>query len=190
MGKATKSKPSSKIPNKHLHSRLSYLFRAAKLLSDAHNEAKKRQVETSTSLQPSASTKVEESVEAQLEHSKSVTHAPPLTRLVLSHLRSVSLKSQIRLTSIVKHSICKHCEILLIPGTTSTTSIENLSKGGSKPWADVKVTTCTSCGNKSRVPVGAPKQKRRKDRSDAKPKPSKRPTPATAKIQNRENPQG
>jgi ribonuclease P protein subunit RPR2 len=54
--------------------------------------------------------------------------------------------------------MCKSCNTVLIPGRTVSQTIENPSKGGRKPWADVLVVTCLICGGKKRFPVGATKQ--------------------------------
>ena len=89
----------------------------------------------------------------------------PLSRLFINHLKAVSLKGQVRLSSKMKHSICRRCDILLVPGFTSTSNLENKSRKGKKPWADVLVVTCTSCGAVKRFPVGAKRQFGRPDRA-------------------------
>ena len=92
------------------------------------------------------------------------------SRHLISQLRSVSLKGQIRLSQAMKHSICKRCDALLVPGSTSSTRIENKSRGGKKAWADVLVVTCQSCSAVKRFPVGAKRQCRRHLRAnDTKP---------------------
>ncbi|KAI9768944.1 MAG: hypothetical protein M1840_004540 [Geoglossum simile] len=86
----------------------------------------------------------------------------PLSRRLLSSLRAISRKGQIRLSPSIKRSICKRCETLLIPGSTSTHRVDNPSRGRKKPWADVLVVRCIACGTEKRFPVGAKKQLRRK----------------------------
>jgi ribonuclease P protein subunit RPR2 len=54
--------------------------------------------------------------------------------------------------------MCKSCNTVLVPGHTVVQTIENPSKGGKKPWADVLVVACLVCGGKKRFPVGAAKQ--------------------------------
>lgn len=83
------------------------------------------------------------------------------SRHLISQLRSVSLKGQIRLSQAMKHSICKRCDSLLVPGSTSSTRVENKSRGGKKPWADVLIVTCHSCSAVKRFPVGGKRQRRR-----------------------------
>lgn len=89
---------------------------------------------------------------------------PGLATYLASNVRAVALKSQIRLHTDMKHSICKVCDSPLVEGSTSSKSIENLSKGGRKPWADVLCVRCRVCGHKKRFPVGAKRQKRKGER--------------------------
>ncbi|KAK6513005.1 hypothetical protein TWF506_009167 [Arthrobotrys conoides] len=76
-----------------------------------------------------------------------------LSRYYTSHLLSVSRKSVQRLSPAVKHTICKRCSSSLLPGITSTTRVENKSRNGRKPWADVVVVTCGFCGCTKRFPA-------------------------------------
>lgn len=75
-----------------------------------------------------------------------------LCRLYNSQMRAVSLKSQRRLPPEIKRSMCKRCDTSLIPDITCTESVENNSKGRKKPWADVSVVHCNTCGTKKRYP--------------------------------------
>ena len=96
------------------------------------------------------------------------------SRRLVSHIRAISCKSVLRLSPGMKHSFCIHCESLLIPGSTSSSMVENKSRGGRKPWADVLVITCKLCGASRRIPLGAKRQQKRKERpqkSDIKPWP-------------------
>ena len=74
------------------------------------------------------------------------------------------MKSQIRLSPAIKRSLCKRCDALLVSGSDSTSRLENKSRGGKKPWADVLVVTCNSCGTVKRFPVGAKRQSKRAER--------------------------
>jgi ribonuclease P protein subunit RPR2 len=75
-----------------------------------------------------------------------------LSRQYLGQMRGVSLKTQLRLSQDIKRSVCKRCEIILVPGSNCTDEIENLSRGKKKPWADVRVIRCASCGTSKRFP--------------------------------------
>lgn len=84
-----------------------------------------------------------------------------MSHRLLADFRSVSLKSQIRVSPAMKRSICKFCDTLLVEGQTCTSTVENTSKGGRKPWADVLVIKCHTCHHVKRFPVNAPRQQRR-----------------------------
>ncbi|KAF2721211.1 hypothetical protein K431DRAFT_247530 [Polychaeton citri CBS 116435] len=88
-----------------------------------------------------------------------------------NHLRAVALKSQIRLDLDTKRSICKVCDTPLIEGMSSMKYLENLSKGKKKPWANMFVVKCLTCGCPKRFPTGSKRQHKKKERQmqDVKP---------------------
>ncbi|SLM40514.1 RNAse P, Rpr2/Rpp21 subunit [Lasallia pustulata] len=186
-GKGSKT---SSVPQRHIHSRLSFLYQAATLLSgiqmtdqtatipsihghqrhQATDDQRAKHSHTPAHIQnleeaDAALRKQEPGGSSQRDAPQglSMAHAP-MARRLLSHLRGVSLKSQIRLSPAMKHSVCKRCDTLLVPGSTSTSRIENLSRGGKKPWADVMVICCGVCYAEKRFPVGARRQQKRKQR--------------------------
>jgi ribonuclease P protein subunit RPR2 len=120
------------IPHKHLHARASYLHQASSYLSLASR--------STTGNEKVPDHPGRDSVQS---------------RHLLTQLRAVSLKSQIRLAPEMKHTVCKRCSSLLIAGKTSIERIENESRGGLKPWADVLIIKCDFCGTTKRFPVGA-----------------------------------
>lgn len=153
MAKAKSSKADGPhVPNKHLHSRLSFLHQAATHLTVAGNG---RRVPRSTGDSSS------QTVPPRQPGTKNEFEA---TRL-LNHLRGVSRKSQIRLAPDMKHSICKRCDSLLLPGRTSTEVVVNQSKDGQKPWADIFEIRCIKCGAIKRFPVGIARKEERGEKS-------------------------
>ena len=190
MGKAQDIVKGQKgLTQKHLHSRVSYLYQAATYLAKvAHqsqarlpyvNDQVKKQEEPGGELQCAVASSAKAISDEGLPISpaeqgnptcktnlddKRVSEHSALSRQLVVHLRAISLKSQIRLSPAMKHTMCKRCDILLVPGSTSTSYMENNSRGGRKPWADVLVTTCTACGTAKRIPVGAKRQLRRESR--------------------------
>ena len=171
------------IPYKHLHSRMSFLHQAANYMYQVSKDIEDSRINDVDNLEavhaPQTSTVKQEinthesSVPANtLEQDSQVLDKVRDTcvtghgqsRRLSSQLRAVSLKGQVRLSTSIKHSICRHCESPLVPGSTSSSEIENRSKGGRKPWADVLVVTCLLCGTTRRVPVGAKRHSKRKDR--------------------------
>lgn len=154
-----KAQKDAKVPNKHLHSRISYLYQAANYLA--------RVSESSLAVQRAGdNSEVKNDQNVQQKATKPFVEASALTRHLNSHLRAISLRSQIRLTPAFKNTICKRCDTLLIPESTSTTRLENKSCGGKKPWADVLVVTCKACGHVKRYPVGAKRQRSRTERAN------------------------
>jgi ribonuclease P protein subunit RPR2 len=143
------------IPNKHLHARSTFLYQAATYLT----------LQTATQ-DNEVSSKVTQSEHGALHGSKIQRHSPLALQLG-SDLQQVSRKGQLRLAVDLKRSVCKSCNTVLIPGRTATQSIENPSKGGKKPFADVLVVSCNLCGGSKRFPVGATKQLKKAKRKAA-----------------------
>lgn len=83
------------------------------------------------------------------------TIEPPssnLSRVYISQMRGVSLKTLTRLPIQTKRSFCKRCETPLSQGTTCIIETQNASRGRKKPWADVMVVRCLVCGTEKRFP--------------------------------------
>ena len=178
-------------PLKHIHSRISYLYQAATYLAQtslsqqrirmgstgnnrdaavldtSFGDRQDEAVAADGSQKSGANATVTDEDVAQTDGLASLplSTAIGLPCLLLSHVRAVSMKSQIRLLPTMKHTICKRCDILLVPGSTSTRRMENKSRGGKKRWADVLVVSCNLCGTSKRFPVGAKRQHRRCERS-------------------------
>ena len=142
MGKAKGTTMGDGIPQRHIHSRISFLHQAATYLSTISAEAR------STKHDATSSASFQDSCERSFGGS-----SRPQSRYLLNQLRGVSKKSQIRLGRDVKHSMCKRCQSLLIPCQTSVQDMENDSKGGKRPWADVFVVRCIKCQAVKRFPA-------------------------------------
>jgi ribonuclease P protein subunit RPR2 len=184
MGKGGKSSNSAGFTQKHLHSRISYLYQAATYLGAARQRAnqhafKTRDIKKTTPDQadgqkPDAQWTTAEAIanrprsthadtsksntmllESQLQSQKEpVFPDMPSSQAhhLLTSMRSISQKSQIRLSRSIKRSVCRRCNVLL--GLNSTAEIENQSRGGRKPWADVLVVSCSRCGYVKRYAIG------------------------------------
>lgn len=170
MAKSQSTKGVSKIPNKVLYSRISYLYQAANYFAIQNNESQNQQIKETTSKSSAEGVMNDESkVGANL-----ITGPyQPLSRRLITDLRSVSMKGTMRMSPDMKHSICKNCQTLLMEGTTCTVQIENQSKGGKKPWADVLVRKCNTCDLEKRFPLAAKRQPRRPRRSNQEAQTSK-----------------
>src|ERR1700722_16849003 len=119
MAKAKAQKSGSGVPQKHLHSRISYLHQAAAYLASVEG--------TSRSLISA------EGAPRPVHNNslvKSTSSAYNQTRNLLPQLRALSQKSQIRLTPELKHSFCICWERLLVAGKTNNMTIANSSLHG------------------------------------------------------------
>ena len=195
MGKANK-KSAMGPHQKHLYSRISFLHQAASYLSSVTDDVQGKKAiatngvqvdkdeqiastDTAGDLKKQASHFSKEPDEANPTSSTRKPSSPALSRLYASHSRTIARKATIRLTPDMKHSICKSCDSILVPGTTSSTFVENLSRGSRKPWADMLVRTCNACGAAKRFPVGAKRQRRKTERRKL-PEPEAAMQPAAA----------
>ncbi|KAF3768762.1 Rpr2-domain-containing protein [Cryphonectria parasitica EP155] len=154
------------VSNRHIYSRISFLYQAATYLT----EAGQKETPHASSSQKTHSS--ENNGPAGGDDAGGLATQDPatpqkLSRQLLTDLRNVTLKSQVRISPDIKRSICKYCDSLLVDGQTSSSAVENRSKGGRKPWADVLVVKCYTCGGEKRFPVHAEKQKRRPNRAAA-----------------------
>lgn len=152
-----KSKGAVGVSNRHIYSRASYLYQAANYLSSQ---------ETPTS-QPGASQAHAGSIHGDDAAPQSEDQAKAvrnMSRKLVSEMRAVCLKAQIRQSPALKRTMCKFCDTLQVEGRTSRSMVENKSKGAKLPWADVLVMECKLCGHKKRFPVSEPRQKRRPER--------------------------
>ncbi|KAI0172612.1 Rpr2-domain-containing protein [Hypoxylon sp. FL1284] len=159
-----KSKEPGAIPNRPVYSRISYLYQAATYLA---NHSQQTDVTQNSDSQAS-----ETKVAVGSRQASRTNHADQaLARSFVADLRGTSHKSQIRLSPAIKRSVCKYCDTFLVDGGTSSSVVENKSKGGKKPWADVLVVKCHTCQRVKRFPVQAPRQKRRPMREKTTDKP-------------------
>lgn len=143
---------------KNHHARISYLHKAATYL----NSIQMGKIQESK--QELASKMGREST-ANASPSRAARGLPPH---LAGHLSQVARKTQIRLQPEMKHTICKRCSNILVDGQTSTKSVQNSSKGGAKPHADILVIDCHYCGTQKRFPIGARRQKKKFERLSVK----------------------
>ncbi|KAI1258378.1 RNAse P Rpr2/Rpp21/SNM1 subunit domain-containing protein [Xylariaceae sp. FL1019] len=157
MAKKKQKQPS--IPNKALHCRVSYLYQAATYLASQDPTSGPQVPDSNATAQSKEDAESQRDATAAFPDQTHLRQA--LARSLVTDLRATALKGVIRISPAIKATICKFCDTLLVEGKTSTSLVENKSKGGKKPWADVFVVKCTTCGREKRFPVGAPPQKRR-----------------------------
>ena len=162
MGK-NKTNPQKGPGQKHLHSRISFLYQAAKYFSSITDRQGARE---QTAEKCYKTTSADAHCEAQIDE-RLAGNTYRLSRLCTSHLRGVSRRATIRLAPELKRTMCKRCDALLQSGWTSETYLENKSLGGSKPWADILVIKCNACSTQKRFPIHVQRQQRRSQRTKA-----------------------
>jgi ribonuclease P protein subunit RPR2 len=150
-----KSKAQTSVSNRHIYTRASYLYQAANYLA----RFPERQDDNGQSA--AAAPGDEQHSTSRKRDAQGQRAAQNISRRMVSDLKAVSLKGQVRQSPAMKRSMCKFCATVLIEGRNCHSVIENESKGGRKPWADVLVIRCSTCGNFKRVPVSARRQKRK-----------------------------
>lgn len=149
------------VQNRAIYCRASFLQQAATLLS-----LSTQRDESAASKGDSSPSQARPVVEGSSEASPPADfQLQGMSRRLATDMRSVSLKTRIRLTPTVKQAVCKFCDSVLIEGHSCTSTVENRSRGGRKPWADVLVRRCHTCGRERRYPVSAEKQKRKTERN-------------------------
>ncbi|KAG8167337.1 hypothetical protein KVR01_003026 [Diaporthe batatas] len=153
------------VPNKSSYCRLSFMYQAATFLAAvSSNHSQASEPAASQHMDPDAHMKVDgediDHLNTEESH-RTAMQTRNMSHRLLADFRSVSLKSQIRVSPAMKRTICKFCDTLLVEGQTCTSTVENTSKGRRKPWADVLVITCHTCHHAKRSPVHAPRQPRR-----------------------------
>ncbi|KAG5946617.1 hypothetical protein E4U53_006560 [Claviceps sorghi] len=155
------------VQNRIIYSRASYLYQAANYLTSCVTRVE------DAPLSPPKSSKPELRVQhpqprRQQQQKMQEKVLNNMSRIAMAEMKAVSLKAQIRQSPALKRTVCKFCDTLLVEGRSCSSTIENLSRGGCKPWADVLVIKCNTCGNVKRFPVDAPRQKRKSLRSAEK----------------------
>ncbi|KAL5366383.1 RNAse P Rpr2/Rpp21/SNM1 subunit domain-containing protein [Aspergillus floccosus] len=164
--------------NSHIRARLNYLNQAASYLqsraisSNVLNPVTNNKYASKpTSIDPP--TVQESAVPARKSDSTNAAsattgHLVQVSRTYMSHMRGVSLKTQLRQPVEVKRSVCKRCDTLLIPEVNSTEEIRNPSRARRKPWADVRVVRCSTCGTEKRFPQTDRRSKKLSERQGSK----------------------
>jgi len=164
-----KAKPKS-VQNKHLYARSSYMYQAAAYLSARVAEAREPGASNHGVLKEGSELNNKQalppkSCETHSGSETSTATTPGSARHLITQMRGVSRKTHTCLSKEIKRSICKRCDTLLVPTKTCKAEMQNASKGGKKPWADVYVVTCLVCGTTKRFPTGTDRQKKKAQRA-------------------------
>ncbi|KAJ5932078.1 hypothetical protein N7516_006567 [Penicillium verrucosum] len=157
--KGKKEAKNSKNSQSHIRARLDYLHQAAayfqgkSTLTEGQNVKVHKHTSDAGHVDPeNDGHTVDTQQVCSVDQKKTQEPLRNLSRVCVSHLRAVAMKTQIRLPVTLKRSVCKRCDTILIPEVTCSHETKNASRGGKKPWADVLVVRCLSCGTEKRFP--------------------------------------
>ena len=174
-----KSPKASSSGNRPIFSRVSYLYQAATYLSRTQavpckalgqsDPAQASHREDGSNPAPGLVHGTAAATPPQDEPVAAHANNIGFSRRLLFHLLEVSLKSQTSLSPDLKRTICRRCHSLLLPGQSCRLRIENASRGGRKPWADVLVVECSVCMAVRRFPIGQERRPRRDRRISMDP---------------------
>ncbi|KAL2820044.1 RNAse P Rpr2/Rpp21/SNM1 subunit domain-containing protein [Aspergillus granulosus] len=169
--------------NSHVRARINFLYNASTFLQSARQKLEAVEHAVHPPEDEVMTDSIRDEPQASVNSAISRDHlncVPALARTYLSQMRGVSLKCQLRLPIEQKRSFCKRCDTLLIPGDNCTEEIRNPSRRARKPWAEVRVVRCNTCGTEKRFPRTdrrSSKLSERKKQQAAIPKPdSTKPT--------------
>lgn len=155
----------------HIHARIAYLNKIATLMASNQDSARHdtREIANGVSAIAASSTSSSASQADQSHGSETSLAKHGVPYLYGSQLRAISRKGQVALSQDLKRSLCRVCNGPLIQGQTCTEHLENRSRGGRKPTADVKILHCSTCGTNKRFPVGARRQLKKSKRLAQRP---------------------
>lgn len=162
MGKVKAKSGAFRVPNRQSHARISFLYQAATYLTKIPQTADTKTINQVTeNVEQGHSLQKEPPVDISIDRNINRTASDfALSQYYSSQIGTIARKAQFKIAPSLKRSICKGCSVILVPGSTSTTTIENLSCNASKPWADVLLISCQLCGMEKRLPL-QPKGDRR-----------------------------
>ncbi|OAA67628.1 RNAse P, Rpr2/Rpp21 subunit [Cordyceps fumosorosea ARSEF 2679] len=157
-----KSKAPPGVQNRHIYTRASYLYQAAAFLATASLESPPPSQAASAAPDDKPKDSSSSPSPTSAGDSSSTLGGRALrnaSRRLLGDMRAVTRKALIRQRPEIKRTVCRRCDALLIEGRTCDAVVDNASRGGRKPWADVLVVRCRACAGVRRYPVGEPRVK-------------------------------
>ncbi|KAF9073627.1 RNAse P Rpr2/Rpp21/SNM1 subunit domain-containing protein [Rhodocollybia butyracea] len=156
MAKKTKNdvpNPNS-VSNRDVIQRLNFLYQASVYLNNVHSASASSTLPSSA---PSTSTSHPTSDLSGSSNGKSKNKKPrkkktmmlnDLSRSYIETMKTVGTKTTVQLDPSVKRTLCKGCNMVLIPGSTASVRTKRSSNHG-----HIMVYTCTACKHLYRIPA-------------------------------------
>ncbi|KAJ3855244.1 RNAse P Rpr2/Rpp21/SNM1 subunit domain-containing protein [Lentinula lateritia] len=142
MGKKPKNdipNPSS-ISNRDVIQRLNFLYQASVYLNNIHSSA------------PSSSQPVNHPTSKKSQGKKSkkkrIVQLNDLSRSYIETMKSVGTKTTVQVDPSVKRTLCKGCNLVLVPGSTASVRMRRSSTHG-----HIMIYTCSGCKHYARIPA-------------------------------------
>ncbi|KAG0700731.1 RNAse P Rpr2/Rpp21/SNM1 subunit domain-containing protein [Suillus ampliporus] len=142
MGKKNKDNipnPNS-VGNRDIIQRLNFLYQASVLLNGM--------TAGPSSQVPSSPCEANDAQNAPKKRKKKVVSTSDLSRSYVDTMKAVGQKTNVKIDPTVKRVICKGCNVVLVPGASSTVRVKN-----STSHRHLIIHTCKSCRTSRRIPA-------------------------------------
>ncbi|OBZ71023.1 Ribonuclease P protein subunit p21 [Grifola frondosa] len=137
----------SSVANRDIIQRLNFLYQASTYLNFINPDPK---ASTSGLSAPPEQSGPGKKTKRQKREEKSKTRHPTtaadLSRSYVQSMRIIGQKTMVRMDPSIKRTLCKNCNTVLIPGTTSTVRIKPCPSHG-----HAVVYTCLACSTARRI---------------------------------------
>ncbi|TEB37225.1 Rpr2-domain-containing protein [Coprinellus micaceus] len=153
VGSKTKEDPAptiNSVQNRDIIQRLNFMYQAGTFLQGLHTQnavASSSSLE-STTKEPISSKKRKGGKKAKLECVEGLKTMGDLGRSYVHSMKVVGQRTTVKTDPSIKRTICKGCDVALVPGVTVSTRVEKLSSHG-----HAVVYACLSCDTKRRIPA-------------------------------------
>ncbi|KNZ80250.1 Ribonuclease P protein subunit rpr2 [Termitomyces sp. J132] len=140
------------VANRDIIQRLNFLYQASVYLNTLPSSQRSTASSSSTNASPNTKFNTPKDVKtARKRRNKSlrnVTTASELSRSYIATMKSVGQKTTVKIDPGVKRTLCKGCNLTLIPGATATVRVKKSPSHG-----HIMVYTCTGCNTSRRIPA-------------------------------------
>ncbi|OAX44111.1 Rpr2-domain-containing protein [Rhizopogon vinicolor AM-OR11-026] len=141
MGKKNNDIPNpNSVANRDIIQRLNFLYQASVLLNGMTAGA--------SSQVPCSPCEADDAHNRPKKRRRKVVSTADLSRSYVDTMKVVGQKTNVKIDPTVKRVICKGCNIILIPGASSTVRVKSSTSHG-----HLIVYTCNSCRTSRRIPA-------------------------------------
>ncbi|KAH8107874.1 Rpr2-domain-containing protein [Cristinia sonorae] len=153
-GKDEAPNPSS-VANRDILQRMNFLYQASAFLNTIVDPPAVPEPPSPPVVSSIASTPVQQERQLKIQRKRverlKKRHPPTCAALSRSYINSMKIigqKTNVKLDPAVKRTICKSCNVVLMPGATATVRVKSSSTHG-----NMMLYTCMSCKQIRRIPA-------------------------------------